>query len=212
MRRLVALVAGTALLFVTGSALASSITLSTAELLQAHAVQGNTDASYGGSFRSALRPEGVLFTQNMSRPLETDATPYYVYSYVGVDAAAIGKDDLTGTDSFGLRLANTNNSPWELAIFVQADGVAYCSDYRTVPNRQFPVTFENFTFDLSPLGAGISDVDYLGFAVRSFLPGDPSNPDAYHVVAAPTPEPGTLLFLGAGFLGLAIYFKRRENR
>lgn len=114
-------------------------------------------------------------------------------------------------DSFQLQLANTNNSPWELALFVQADGIAYRSDYRTIPNQRSPVNFEWFTFDLSSLGTEISSIDYLGFAVRSTLDGDPSNPDAYHVVATPTPEPGALLLLGAGALGLAIFFKRREN-
>jgi PEP-CTERM putative exosortase interaction domain len=209
MSRLVALVAGTALLFTTGSAMASSITLSTAELLLAYPVSSNTDASNHGDPRNALITGGVLFTQNMSRPLYSP--PDYVYSYVGVDAISIGKNNLTDVDSFQLQLANTNNSPWELALFVQADGIAYCSDYRTIPNQQSPVNFEWFTFDLSSLGTEISSIDYLGFAVRSTLDGDPSNPDAYHVVATPTPEPGALLLLGAGALGLAIFFKRREN-
>ena len=133
-----------------------------------------------------------------------------MYSYIGVDAAAIGKSDLTGIDTFDLQLANVNNSPWELALFVQAGGETHLSEYHTVLNHSTPV-FQHFTFDLSTLGSDASEVEYLGVAVRSMLTGDPSNPDAFHVVAAPVPEPGTVLLLGLGCFGLAIYGKRRMN-
>jgi len=33
----------------------------------------------------------------------------------------------------------------------------------------------------------------------------------YHQESDPVPEPGTIMLLGAGFLGLAIYSKRRKN-
>lgn len=198
MKRLAAMMAGILLFMATGTASATYITLSNPELLTATALS-NTNEPWNGLFRvSDYGPVGVMFLQNMSRPLEPTAAPYYVYSYIGVD-------------SFEMRLANVNNSPWELALYVQADGVTYLSDYQVVPNQITPIDFEQYSFDLSLLGDAISDVEYLGFAVRSLLDGDPSNPDAYRVMAAPVPEPGTLLLLGMGVFCLAIYGKRRRN-
>lgn len=212
MKGFAALVAGAMLLLATGSAQAGYITLSTSQLLTAQVVQSNTNEGVGGGYKALdYTPAGVLFAQNMSRPMEQGSEPYYVYSYVGVDAGGIGKTDLTGVDSFDLKLANVDNSPWELALFVQADGATYLSDYQVVPNQSHPIDFRPFSFDLGALGSDISDVEYLGFAVRSMLVDDPSNPDAYHVMAAPVPEPGTMLLMGIGILGLAIYGKRRKS-
>ncbi|WP_224957179.1 PEP-CTERM sorting domain-containing protein [Geomonas subterranea] len=211
MKVLSALIAGAMLLLATANAQASYITLSTADLLLAERVQTNTQASNWGDFQVVnFLPPGVLFTQNMSRTWSAEADPFYVYSYIGVDAEQAGKSDLTGVDSFELRLANVNNSPWELALFVQAAGQTHLSGYQTLLNHHTPV-FEHFAFDLSSLGPDASDVEYLGLAVRSMLVEDPSNPDAYHVVVAPVPEPGTVLLLGVGCFSLAIYGKRRKN-
>ncbi|QWV91860.1 PEP-CTERM sorting domain-containing protein [Geomonas oryzisoli] len=212
MKGFAALVAGALLFMATGAAQGSYITLSNSELLTATVIGSNNQEEYGGWFKALdYTPTGTLFIQNMSRPMAPGALPYYVYSYVGVDAARAGKSDLTGVDSFELRLANVNNSPWELALFVQADGATYLSDYQVVPNQKNPVDMKNFSFDLSLLGPDRTDVEYLGFAVRSMLDYDPSNPDAYHVLAAPVPEPGTVLLLGTGIFGLAIYGKRRKR-
>lgn len=212
MKSLVALMAGVMLLMATGSAWAGYITLSTAELLTAAVVDTNTKADNKGGFQALdYAPTGALFTQNMSRPLDRGAQPYYVYSYLGVDSGAIGKSDLTGIDSFALSLANVNNSPWELALFLQAGGTTYLGDYQLVPNQKEPIDLKYFSYDLSRLGSDVSNVEYLGFAVRSMLVDNPSNPDAYHVMAAPVPEPGTVLLLGIGCIGLAIYGKRRQN-
>ena len=166
MKRMAAMMAGILLLVATGTASASYITLSNSELLTATALS-NTNEPGNGVFRTVdYGPLGIMFVQNMSRPLGPAAVPYYVYSYIGVDAIQAGKSDLTGVDSFEMRLANVNNSPWELALYVQADGVTYLSDYQVVPNQTTPIDLKQYSFDLSLLGDAISDVEYLGFAVN----------------------------------------------
>ncbi|WP_239027513.1 PEP-CTERM sorting domain-containing protein [Geomonas diazotrophica] len=211
MKGMAAFIAGTLLLLATEYAQASYITLSTTDLLLAEAVQTNTDASNRGDFQVVnFSPPGVLFTQNMSRPWSAGEDPFYVYCYIGVDADLVGKSDLTGVDSFELQLANVNNSPWELALFVQAAGQAHLTEYQAIQNHRTPL-FEHFAFDLASLGSDASEIEFLGLAVRSLLTGNPSNPDAYHVMAAPVPEPGTVLLLGLGCFCLAIYGKRRKN-
>lgn len=211
MKGFAAFMAGALLLLVTVSAQASYITLSTSDLLLAESVQTNTKASEDGDFQVVdFSPSCVMFTQTMSRPWTVGQEPFYVYSYIGVNAERVGKTDLTGVDSFQLQLANVNNSPWEFALFVQAAGETRLSEYQTLQNHSTPL-FQNFAFDLTSLGSDASQVQYLGLAVRSMLTGDPSNPDAYHVMAAPVPEPGTVLLLGLGCFVLAVYGKRRKN-
>jgi len=60
------------------------------------------------------------------------------------------------------------------------------------------------TFVYQPTGGElielVAEIEHLSAGVSSF---------DYDV--APVPEPGTMLLLGAGFLGLAIYGKRRKN-
>lgn len=204
-------VAGLLLMLSTGNARASSITLSTADLLRAEVVQTNTKASNEGDFEVVdFTPYSVLFMQTMSRPWSAGAEPEYVYSYIAADAALIGKNDVSGVDSFDLQIANINNSPWDLALFVQAADTTHLSEYRTVANND-NATFQHFAFDLSALGDDADDVQFLGFAVRSMLTGTPSNPDAFHVLVAPVPEPSTVMLMGLGCFVLAIYGKRRKN-
>ena len=208
MKKLAVLLAGALLMFTTGLAHATYVTLSTSQLLSAGQVQTNSNAP------ALVPPVLVGGAVEFSASMFDLAPANPVYSYIGVNAASYGLTDLTGYDTFQLSIANTNNSNWDLALFMQANGSTYLSPFLQVAPTG---NFLNFSYNLTSLGANISDVEYLGFAVQSNLTGspaytvEPSNPDYYHVTVAPVPEPGTMLLLGAGFLGLAIYGKRRKN-
>ena len=53
------------------------------------------------------------------------------------------------------------------------------------------------------------DLWSAGYGGRGAL--DVSHFTGYNPGSAPVPEPGTMMLLGAGFLGLAVYGKRRRN-
>lgn len=66
----------------------------------------------------------------------------------------------------------------------------------------------NWTNSATNLYVNISGLSaFDGFTLTSGTPAF----EVDNIAVAPVPEPGTMMLLGAGFLGLAIYGKRRKN-
>ena len=63
---------------------------------------------------------------------------------------------------------------------------------------------ESQTFQFTPTGQDIIEL-------VAEIEHDAAGVTSFDFDVAPVPEPGTMLLLGAGFLGLAIYGKRRKN-
>lgn len=116
--------------------------------------------------------------------------------------------DLTGYDKFALRITNLNENPWNFGLFV---GDPYTT---SAPVSIANETSDILVFDLASL-TGLSNITYLGLYVTADLPIVGENGRADYTAefsATPVPEPGTMVLLGAGLLGLAIYGKRRMNK
>ena len=63
-------------------------------------------------------------------------------------------------------------------------------------------------FDLAAVPEGSDTFNAPGkYGLSSYAFYGPNSPSA----PAPVPEPGTIVLLGAGFLGIAVYGKRRQN-
>lgn len=131
--------------------------------------------------------------------------------YIGIGEIFSTPLDLSGYSEYGLRIFNGNESVWDYALFV-SDGTntAY-----SVPN---PTPIVNQTgatllLDLTTSGLDLDNIVALGFKISQIvpIPAEEFDDRDYETIVSPVPEPGTMLLLGAGFLGLAIYGKRRKN-
>ena len=221
MRKLAALLVGAALMMASASAWAIPVTLTESQLLTATQVASNSaDAPILGVYDlpNILYPtiggvgfEATLSLMNISTTITGPAS-----STIAVNASNYGLSDLSAYDTFQLMIANYNQSLWNLNLYIEAnDGDKYYSAVKTLSHDG---VFNNFSYDLSFLGTDINSVKYLGFVVSSDLTGNfsnpdfPSSPDSFHVAVAPVPEPGTMMLLGLGIFGLAIFGKRRMNK
>ena len=114
-----------------------------------------------------------------------------------------GNAGLSGSyDGFRAFLANDDDDPWGVRLFVTASGVTSYSNsgsFTALPangNSAWLTTDTGFNF------ANVTD---FGFDVRgTFGSNSPSNPDYFHISAVPVPAGVLLGFLGLGAAGLGL--------
>lgn len=137
-----------------------------------------------------------------------EPTPY-TNAYAAYGLTFSSPLNLSGYDKYQLVIANLNENPWNFGLFI---GETLYSAPTSIANE----TSGLLTLDLTSLSDSVlANVTNIGLYVTANVPivGENNRYD-YNAefAASPVPEPGTMVLLGAGLLGLAIYGKRRMNK
>jgi hypothetical protein len=149
----------------------------------------------------------------------TDATGATTAQVIGTALGTGPTNSLVGYNEYSLYLENDNDDIWWVNIFINT---GYTDAPWNEPNNYYengwtalaPFSSTTLTIDLTTV-ANLNHVTNIGFNVGANLTnvgGNPSNPDTYHISAAPIPEPSTIILLGFGFLGLAAYGWHRKKK
>ena len=112
--------------------------------------------------------------------------------------------DIQGAGSytgFELFVANDDDDPWAVQLYVEAGGASYSSGFTSLTSGANSTLMLGFGTVVD-----FTQVTDIGFEIQGhFVPySKPSNPDAFHIsAAAPIPAPGAglLSLLGVAILG-----------
>jgi hypothetical protein len=136
----------------------------------------------------------------------------------GIGGAVSGKDDLSDAtkwlfyhflnqDILAVTGNVENDYSLQLAFWKLEGELETASSYLTAFNNN--IVAQDYYNDALASGTAGSSYDVM---VMNLVDGNGKFVQSQLVGAAPVPEPGTMMLLGFGMLGLAVYGKRRMNR
>lgn len=226
MKKMAAILAGAMLMF-TFSTSANALSIKFSETGYTDVVVNDTDGDGMINLNTKFGDFSVLFIGGSSSlPNNPTLNSLSVNSFFVTNTAGSSKTLSVQISDTGYKLNPAYPTPLNALVTFGASGLgagtngtfsAYLDTNNTIFGKSTPIgtwgpnqlTGASSTIK-TPIG--LTDVDFSLTEVISLtqLAGNSANFNA-NVEVAPVPEPGTMVLLGFGMLGLAIYGKRRMN-
>jgi hypothetical protein len=174
----------------------------------------DSPAAYGSGMQYQVGFMGVLHANPTANPFAwmrlggDGTTTNGADDVIGAALGTAPTSDLSAFDTYYLPFGNDDNSKWSARLFLATSGGGtYTSDWTEVAIGNSAV--------LQLSLAGVSDLTHvtgIGFDLGGTMnggaiggvPGNPSNPDDFHVSVVPVPAALILGLLGMGAAGLKL--------